>query len=377
MGWIETKFISLISHRLERFKKSSKKVWTFRCPYCGDSAKNDFKTRGYFYEDEDTVFYKCHNCGTSRNFRSFLKEIFPDQYRDFLFDIFQEKRADEPVKPAAEPEKVNEKFLTPNTSLRFKKKNAFLSNFKSLAVLPDDNPGRAYILGRKIPERFLNSLYYAEDANDVFQRLDLYKEKKFYRTRDCVLIPFFSDEESGFKLMYVQMRFLDDDPQSRYLTLEVDGGTKVWGSERVNYEEDIYIFEGAFDAMFVDNAVATAGADIFQLHEEMAQKAKKKIHLVWDSDYTKNKEVRDKIDAAVKAGLSVVLTTAQGLQGKDVNDAIKAGKSEKFVMEYLKQSTFEGLLAQLELSKHRKPTHKPKGSNGNQYPKKRKVFPKM
>ena len=65
MSWLDQKYINVISHRLNKFKQSSKSVWTFRCPYCGDSEKKKFKRRGYFFFNKDALFYKCHNCGAT------------------------------------------------------------------------------------------------------------------------------------------------------------------------------------------------------------------------------------------------------------------------------------------------------------------------
>jgi hypothetical protein len=126
----------------------------------------------------------------------------------------------------------------------------------------------------------LKSLYWVEDANDLFKRLPAYKEKCFRGTFGAVLIPYFSELEDGAMLMYAQLRFIDDDAPGRYMTLEIGGGRKVWGLDRLDLDEDIYVFEGAFDAMFLPNAIAAGGADLLDTVEWLRTKAKSKISIV-------------------------------------------------------------------------------------------------
>ena len=37
---------------------------------------------------------------------------------------------------------------------------------------------------------------------------------------------------------------------------------KVYGLNRVNYNKTVYITEGPFDSLYIDNAIAMAGADV-------------------------------------------------------------------------------------------------------------------
>ena len=46
MDHVDAKYISLLSTRLEKFKKVKPTLCNFRCPICGDSKKNKNKTRG-------------------------------------------------------------------------------------------------------------------------------------------------------------------------------------------------------------------------------------------------------------------------------------------------------------------------------------------
>ena len=116
-------------------------------------------------------------------------------FREYTFEEFdgeREKKDD----PGAT---VNPLFLTKGMAGRFKKKS-LLEHYPTLASCDEDNPGRAYIESRKIPKQFLKSLYWVEDANDLFKRLPAYEEKCFRGTFGAVLIPYFSELEDGATL---------------------------------------------------------------------------------------------------------------------------------------------------------------------------------
>ena len=83
MSFVDTKYIGLVSVRLQKFSKKKEGLYAFRCPYCGDSQKNKNKTRGYIYAFKNDHNYKCHNCGVSKSFTNFLKDqdtMLHDQY---------------------------------------------------------------------------------------------------------------------------------------------------------------------------------------------------------------------------------------------------------------------------------------------------------
>ena len=65
MNWLEQKYISLVSHRLERFSRKSSGKYNFRCPICGDSEKSKYKARAWIYEIQGKSRFHCFNCSAS------------------------------------------------------------------------------------------------------------------------------------------------------------------------------------------------------------------------------------------------------------------------------------------------------------------------
>ena len=90
MDLIDSKFIGLISPRLEKFKRVKSNLYNFRCPICGDSKKNKTKTRGYLYTMKANVNYKCHNCGASMSLGNFIKKIDTTLYKKYSLEKFKD-----------------------------------------------------------------------------------------------------------------------------------------------------------------------------------------------------------------------------------------------------------------------------------------------
>ena len=93
MDIIDSKYIGLISSRLQKFKRVKSNLYNFRCPICGDSQKHKNKARGYFYQIKTNTNFKCHNCGASLSFNNFLKQIDSTLHKQYTLEKFKEGHA--------------------------------------------------------------------------------------------------------------------------------------------------------------------------------------------------------------------------------------------------------------------------------------------
>ena len=88
----EVEYITKVSPFLERFRETSKGKYNFRCPICGDGGTS-YKSRAWFLE-RDSYYFHCFNCSTQSSFRNFLKLLFPEIYREYVFDKMKTKERD-------------------------------------------------------------------------------------------------------------------------------------------------------------------------------------------------------------------------------------------------------------------------------------------
>ena len=244
---IDNQFIHNISANLDQFKKKNKGVYNFRCPYCGDSQKYKNKARGYFFTSKNDLVYKCHNCGVGRNFSGFLKDNFPlihDQY------VMEKYKAGLTGKHRSVP-KPKFDFEKPT----FKR----TVNLQPLSSLNNSHLALAYVLGRGLPLDKLDLLYYCPNFKEW---TNTYKKtyQSIKKDEERIIIPL--NDKNG-NLMGFQGRSLDPKNPMRYITVMLEkDAPKIYGLDTLNESKPIYIVEGPFDSLFLENSVAMAGSDL-------------------------------------------------------------------------------------------------------------------
>jgi transcription elongation factor Elf1 len=327
--FIDRSFLLQVSPKLQRFAKKKDDLYNFRCPLCGDSQKNKTKTRGYVYRKKNDYFYMCHNCGVSTTFYNFLKEVDPNLLKEYQLERY--KNGDTGTHNYPKPEFEEYKQETP----KFKK----ALELPTIESLPEAHFAKIYIQQRRIPETFWSQLYFAEDFATFIQTLGIEKEG-LYKDDKRIVIPFYNAEK---ELMAIQGRSLGES-KLRYITLKLhDDNQKVFGMDRINQEEMIYVVEGPIDSMFLENAVATADSNLESISNIYD---KSMVTLVFDNE-PRNKEIVMKIDKAIENHYNVVIWPEM-IENKDINDMVLDGFSPDEIQDIISRNTFVNLRAKAE-----------------------------
>ena len=322
--WIDRKYLLLLSPKLDKFKQKNTNLYTFRCPYCGDSQKHKSKTRGFVYEKNNNYFFTCFNCDKGTTLRSLINFLDPYLEQEYVMETFQEK-----FNP------VERKIETPNIP-KFKK-NEQKVDLPSVFSLDDNHVAKKYLLDRKIPELALKSLYFTEDFKQFVESIS---DKKLDQTGPRIIIPFFS--RSG-ELIAFQGRAIDA-YSMRYITVKLDKEQeKIFGLDKVDPIKPIYVVEGPFDSLFLPNAIATADSNLASAGNIFA---KDKLILVPDCE-PRNKNIVENIKKFIKNGFNVCLLP-ETFGAKDINDAIKNGLTEQELLGIITKHTYSGLMAEIE-----------------------------
>jgi len=327
MSFIDEKYISLVSSRLQKFTKKKSGLYNFRCNYCGDSEKQKSKARGYLYQIKNDYNFKCHNCGVSRTFTNFLKDIDTVLYDQYVMERYKSgltgKRSNTP-----EPDI---KFEKPS----FKKKNL---NLPTIAELNTEHPARAYLEKRQIPEKFLRELYYCEKFKEwTNTQKQTFNSVQYDEPR--IIIPLIKDGE----IFGYQGRSLSKSSKVKYITIILDEHQpKVFGWDTIDWNRTVYIVEGPFDSMFLNNAIAMVGADMDYMF--FIQNYDVEFVFVYDNE-KRNKEMIARVEKTIDMKFPVVIWP-QDLKYKDINDMILEGLD---VEKIIKGNTFMGLEAKAKL----------------------------
>lgn len=330
--WIDKKYIGMVSYKLEKFKQRGD-TYNFRCPLCGDSKKDKSKTRGYLYKKSNMMFFHCHNCNESMSFGKLLKRLDGILYRQYNLETFAEKDEVKKQENVMEFDPV----VFPSRPLNTK------INLPSIQELDFSHFAKKYILSRKIPENFLNDIYYTTCFKTFIDEIIPGNNKDIPLAEKRIIIPFYDKEK---RLLGIQGRALFES-KLKYMTLMTsEGNTKLYGMDRVNDELHIKALEGPFDSMFLDNAMATMDSAIYRIAETYGHD--KKYLFIYDNE-KRNSQINHNMEKTIDLGHDIFIWPKQ-IQCKDINDLVLSGKSKFEIENIIKNNTYSGLKAKVKMS---------------------------
>ena len=323
MDIIDSKYIGLVSSRLQKFKKVKADLYNFRCPICGDSQKHKNKARGYLYQVKTNTNFKCHNCGASSSLNNFLKQIDPTLHKQYTMEKFKDGFAG------------GRNFVVEEPEFNFKK-----PVFEKKLDLPkaSENPiATKYLEKRKIdPSKF----YFTKE----FQKWTNTHKQTFHtihRDESRVIIPLHDTEKN---LIGFQGRSLG--PNSvKYITVMLnEDAPKIYGLDKIDDKKPIYITEGPFDSTFVENSVAMCGSDL-----DIGSFGWSSHIWVFDNE-PRNREIVERINKTISRGDKVVIWPSN-INQKDINDMVLCGHD---IMNVLESNTYSGLKAKIKFNNWKK-----------------------
>lgn len=322
MDFIDSKYIGLVSSRLQKFKRVKADLYNFRCPLCGDSQKNKNKTRGYLYPVKNNTNFKCHNCGASLSFNNFLKELDPTLHKQYTMEKFKEGH-------------TGKNFVVEEPKFEFVK-----PVFKKKLDLPRASEvpiAKEYLEKRKIdPEKFYFAHKFKEWANTQKQT---FSKVSYEEPRIIIPLCDFDNNLIGF-----QGRSLT--PKSvKYITVMLsDDAPKIYGLNTIKKNETVYVTEGPFDSTFVRNAIAMCGADA-----NISDFGFSRVVWIYDNE-PRNVEIISRISKTIDRGEEVIIWPTS-IEQKDINDMILAGHD---IMNMLESNTHSGLEAKIKFNTWKK-----------------------
>ena len=317
MNLVDSKYIGLVSSRLQKFKRVKPNLYNFRCPICGDSQKNKSKTRGYLYAVKADMNFRCHNCGASMTLSNFLKKIDSNLHKQYVFERFKNNSTGRGT--VVEEPKFN--FEPPK--------------FKSKLDLPkasENDIAKRYLEKRKLnPDKFYYTDKFKAWSNSHKHTFDdlTYDEPR-------IIIPlFYTNTLVGF-----QGRSLGPS-KVKYITVMInDDAPKIYGLDNIRKDAPVFITEGPFDSTFIRNSIAMCGAD-----GDVGKWGVSTPVWVYDNE-PRSKEITTRISKTISSGGSVVIWPSN-VHEKDINDMILAGHDVQSIVE---SNIYNGLKAKLQFN---------------------------
>jgi len=335
MLYIDAKYVNLLSYKLRNFKKKKENYWNFSCPICGDSKKDANKARGYVFLHKARLVYKCHNCGYSSNVGNLVKHLDSTMYNEYVLERYKENADKHHDHTDITETTLIEEPVQINTNIT--KAGAFC-----IESLPFSHPAIKYVVKRKIPNDKWKYLYFAPKFKTFVNNLKFH----FPNTENDIprlIIPYFDND----KCFALQGRaFGKEEP--KYITIKLDEDKeKIYGLDRINRNDTVYVVEGPLDSLFIPNTVAVSGAG-------MDSKTFMELDsvIVMDNE-PRSKEICNYIEKYIEQGYKVCLWP-NSVKEKDINEMILSGKQSDDIIKTINTNTYQGIEAKLKFTEWRK-----------------------
>ena len=118
-----------------------------------------------------------------------------------------------------------------------------------------------------------------------------------------------------------------------------DDHPKLFGLDRVDEKQTIYITEGPFDSYFITNAIAMCGSDV----DDRIISNRDRVY-VFDNE-PRNREIVAKTASTIERGHKVVIWPDK-IEQKDINDMFLTGLN---VQDVVQSNVYSGLHAKTKL----------------------------
>jgi hypothetical protein len=250
-----------------------------------------------------------------------LKDQASDLYSEYLLEKYKKPKKKEVLPDlSAKPY-----FATKPTGLQ------------DVASLNNEHPARQYLEKRRLPAEAFYTLYYVDKFKAWVNSQSPNYFESLKNDQPRIIIPLIDHDGKWFG---IQGRSLAPKSVLRYITCIFDKDkTKLFGLDRINTDEEVYVTEGPFDSYFLPNAIAMCGSDVDYSTFNY------QFTFVYDNE-PRNKEIVDKIIDTIDKGYSVVIFP-KTIKEKDLNDMHLAGHDVK---QIVKSNTFQGAEAKVKLT---------------------------
>ena len=318
----------MMSASLQRFERKKDGLYNFRCPYCGDSQKRKDKARGYLFKKKNDYVYKCHNCGVGRTLSNFLKDNNRMLYDEYVMERYRAGLTGKNTQTAS----PKFEFKKPV----FKKSEQDI-HLQRISELNNSHLARQYLEQRKIED--LDYFFYCPKFKEwTNKQKETFSDMRGDGPR--IILPLYTADK---KLFGFQGRSLSKATKLRYITVILDENQpKLFGLDKINLNETIYITEGPFDSTFIRNSVAMCGSDV-----HVDRRVFRDIVWVYDNE-PRNREIIKQMYSVIDKGYNIVIWP-DDLKQKDINDMILSDLTSEQIADIIHNNTFSGLAATAKL----------------------------
>ena len=193
------------------------------------------------FRKENSMIYKCHNCGVGASFKNFLKHVDSKIYNEYILERYKKKEVEPDITQFRKP-----RFLLGDSPLK---------SLIKVSTLEHHHPVKKFLENRQIPSHSHHELFLAPKFFEWVNTLVPNKFPSLDGDHPRLVIPFFDERDKMFA--FQGRAFGKENP--KYITIVLDSDRdKIYGLNNVDWNKKVYVVEGPIDSLFLDNCIATS-----------------------------------------------------------------------------------------------------------------------
>lgn len=260
MGYNEN-IISILDDVLGKHRKhySHKSQITYDCPVCSYEIKNldEGDGKGNLEINYNLFVYNCWSCGYSHNTKGSLLKLIKKygsevQYKRLL--LFTPEDVTKDIIKYEQIKLPSEYISFLNCSDGFKKTHFYKQAYN-------------YLLKRNITDEIINN-----------HGIGFCYEGKY---SNRIIIPSFNSEGV---LNYFVGRSYENKPTLKYLNPKQLKDEIIWNESNIDWNKTVYLVEGPFDSLFVNNSIALLGKKLSDKLFNLLYNKATEIVIILDGD---------------------------------------------------------------------------------------------
>jgi len=156
-------------------------------------------------------------------------------------------------------------------------------SYKQVRLPNEFIPFKSVTLGLKLTPQYKQAFNYIKSRNITDEMIEKFNIGFCYQGpyENRIIIPSY---DSNDKLNYFIARSYLSKTKMKYKNPEVDKETLIWNEHLIKWDEPVYIVEGAFDSIFLENSIPMLGKFMTQNLFDKLYSSAKKVIIVLDPD---------------------------------------------------------------------------------------------
>ena len=222
-----------------------------------------------------------------------------------------------------------------------------VKELKAISQLSHNHPAKLYITGRKIPSNLHYKIFYTDNGYTWAKKWLPEKFTKEFDGNDPRIVLPLLDKKG--KCYGAVARSILPTAQRYLKMIWGDESGYVYGLDTIKTSNQIYVFEGQLDSMFIPNSIAVGS-----MHFDLIKKHLPSMDpvIILDNE-PRNVGTVGQLMKAVDKGYKVCVWPSH-IEDKDVNDMVINGMDPVEIKQIIDTNTHSGLKAKLAITAWKK-----------------------